>query len=377
MTFRARSLVASLAVAAVVASACGDGDAARRPPSTTAVHRSTGPAPSNGARSTPTSIAESVRAPATTVGGVERPDQPDALPPDASAPQLAAAAKQTLGPTDDLVGELGRFVEMPMAIPTPDRASIDRFTVDVRYSYFKDETAPDAGARRRILSARIDVTLSVPAEPDDADTFYEAGMTAVGYRLSEDYVESGSRILVFEAPGEPWWRAVAVDIWGDSRSPTVVGIRFIVPATETSLARLAGWPQPLPGPADRFAVDSASVSAPAIYANAAIDANVYYRVRGSLDDDRLDPASIEELYTAVVDALPTAAYRRARHRIEPFDGPSCLLTSDGRSVALDRDDLGRTVLSIDESAENRPTKVENVVEERYFLGLCIAAEVGW
>lgn len=169
-----------------------------------------------------------------------------ALPAGANITQLFAMASQTLEPTTSLPDSLGRFVVVPEEIPTPAGSTIEAISI---YYY-----GPDA---YYIATVRI----TTGATPGDVAIFYETSLSAAGFVVTSDDVQSAERTrrLQFDAPDSTHSNAsVEVLVDGDLGGSTTLTI--VDHADPAIMAAFDGWARGLPTIADGIPV-SATLSA--------------------------------------------------------------------------------------------------------------------
>lgn len=166
-----------------------------------------------------------------------------AIPAGADITQLFATASRTLEPTPDVAGSLGRLVAVPEGIPTPANSTIEEFSIQ----YYGPETYYVATAR--IVSS---------ATPTDVGIFYETALTAAGFLLSRDDVQSADRTrrLQFETPDSAYSNA-SVEVLVDGDLGGSATLTIIDHADPDILAAFAGWARGMPTIADGFPVAAA------------------------------------------------------------------------------------------------------------------------
>lgn len=125
-----------------------------------------GPAKTIPGETTSTTSTSSTSSTTTTTS--EPVDTGSPLPARASLPQLAAALRPILGPTDDFTDAVGRIIDLPDGVPTPNEAQI-------------------AGIEVHLWATgdfEVVVDLRTSAVADDIAQFYEANMRLNGYEVA-------------------------------------------------------------------------------------------------------------------------------------------------------------------------------------------------
>jgi hypothetical protein len=361
---------AVVAVAGVLAAgACGNDDPDSAP--------TTASSPDIAGTTTTSSVTPGITpagttSPATTSPGTPAPaDATGAVPEGASVEQLAAAARDVLGPTDNAIAELSRFLAVPTDIPTPRQSTVTDFSLNVRWGYYKREDAEAFGAKEPILTAGIGVYVETPATAEDVATFYEAGLAAAGYPLTGDEGDQASRTLVFGFPRSTFkWDTVRVVV-SDGGNAGSTGVELYVNhrTEQSALERLDAWPGTIPAVPDLATVSATiDVTAPFVAGDPydGVDLNVQYEVPGTKVARSLPDRVIRELHDEIVAALPSDGYR-LRELGEDIDEPSCSFGYPLNSpIAVHRDGLRRAIINANLGVEVRPTRFENAIRELTF-----------
>jgi hypothetical protein len=237
--------------------------------------------------------SSTIAATAGAAPSTERREPSGPVPEAAGVEVLVAAARSVLGPTDDLVASLAPFATLPEDISTPENAEVVAFSLEHRN---------DVNGNR----FRAGVTFDSSGTSADIVTFYDATLTAAGYTA----VRSGERsdmgrpvrfvsfagpdvgesltVTVPDASG-PSWTELDLGPYVDAESP----LGFV--------ERLGAWPGEIPGARAARAWGASIGTLPRDAGEPDVLAlTVNYEVTGTTPED---------LHGAILDALPTDAYR--------------------------------------------------------------------
>lgn len=222
-----------------------------------------------------------------------------ALPAGAPIYQMLATASPLFRSTTDVAGALGQFALVPDGIPSPVDSTIQTFSVHYYGidSYF-----------------RADATFASSATPDDVAIFYETAMTASGFVLTGDDVQSDelTRRLEFDNPDSEY-DAASVEVLIDGDVDGVITLTIVDYADPIVLAAYNGWALGMPTIADGTPVE-ASLSATR---NPEVVLNVSTRYEY---DDR----SADELIIQIREAIAGGAGSGFRIDEENDDGTSTI-----------------------------------------------------
>ncbi len=163
-----------------------------------------------------------------------------------TAEQIKVAVEQAHGRTNDIAGEMNRFVTFP-SVPTPDQAELIELRADVR-------TTADG----RYHSITSEITLTATGSVEEIIDLYQSNATGLNWTSStqsEQMVDGLlTRQLTFEIPGSIYQLddfELRVRGQGPAKSRTEVRLRFVELAEISDgvvFDRLVGWAAGLPLP---------------------------------------------------------------------------------------------------------------------------------
>jgi hypothetical protein len=169
------------------------------------------------------------------------------LPARSTAEQIKAAVEQAHGRTNDVAGEMARFVAFP-AVPTPERAELVDLRADVRTT-----------SNGVYYSVTSEVTFAADGTVDEILDLYQSSASELGWTPLDqnDQLVDGVLLhqLTFKIPDSAYERAdfeLQVRPEGQSTSRSEIWLRYVdlIEITDGSVYdRFVGWASGLPLPA--------------------------------------------------------------------------------------------------------------------------------
>lgn len=290
------------------------------------------PATSARDRTDPASTASSPGSSGAPTGSSTGPadaatsSRPGIIESGSSVEQAVDLADGMLGPSQDPIGELARFVEVPDPLPTPLGASVIASEFRVSDDFRSDASDP------RTFSVSTRVRYQVVGNYRDVTAFFDAAMTAAGYTrgpANEATTNGLKRYTVGYDPREANgsdatdplaaldtdWR-IDVEVEEQDGLPLEVEISRTTPTTANFLRRYVEWCDgaPLYEPAKLLGVVLSAEKGGSTFVDG-ISAGCTYLVEGTE----------EEAIDAVQSALPTGGFELR----EAYSGFNITMTRDG------------------------------------------------
>jgi hypothetical protein len=163
----------------------------------------------------------------------------------ASLPEFLPVVNSIVGSTEDVAAELAVLADLPAGILSPNGSSIRAFSVDY-----------DGLGGRFVATATFDSQASA----EDAVVFYQATLTAAGFRPVADSGVAGddqsTRTLRFETPGSSLDDA-AVDVAVTDADSAEIELTVTDAIAQDALAAFTGWAAGLPTLGDAQAIEAA------------------------------------------------------------------------------------------------------------------------
>ena len=163
-----------------------------------------------------------------------------ALLPNAQITEMFALSDQLIGPTSDVAASLRAFAMIPDGIPSPVDSTIQDFSID----YYGESGYFYATA-----------TFTSSASPGDVVVFYETMLTAAGFTLNADDVQTDpdsardTHALEFGIPGSAYDGA-SIRVQIETDDDPVIRLAITDSVGPETLEAFRGWARGMPAVSD-------------------------------------------------------------------------------------------------------------------------------